>query len=43
MNRVGLSLISEEDDESGRRWCVNFDGSEEDDAESVRMMNEVRV
>ena len=35
--------IDEEDDESGQRWCISFDGSGEDDAESIRTMNEVRV
>ena len=41
--RSWASKIGEEDDELGRRWCASFDGSGEDDAESVRTMNEVSV
>ena len=32
--------MGEVDDESGQRWCASFGGSDEDDDESVRMMDE---
>ena len=41
--RSWASKMGEEDDESGRRWCASFDGSNEDDDELVRMMDESKV
>ena len=41
--RSWASKMGEEDDESGQRWCASFSGSDEDDDESVRMMDESEV
>ena len=38
--RSWASKIGEEDDESGWRWSMSFDGGGEEDDESVRMMDE---
>ncbi|KAK7855997.1 hypothetical protein CFP56_025426 [Quercus suber] len=35
--------MGEEDYPMGRRWCVSFGGSGEDDDESVRMMDESKI
>ena len=35
--------MGEEDDESGRRWCASFGGSNEDDDGSMRMTDESEV
>ena len=41
--RSWASKMGEEDDESGQRWCASFGGSDEDNDESVRMMDESEV
>ncbi|KAF3968450.1 hypothetical protein CMV_007655 [Castanea mollissima] len=33
------SKMGEEDDKSGRRWCVSFSGGGEEDDESMRLMD----